>query len=409
MASGVAARSPQDQDTSALRFKRRRLLKSFVAVLIVCTIIQLFLYTSPRLKIATKAISRVSLNILRRNTTRLEATTKEPAYILHKNTTKLEVTTKTVPPVQRYNLLKNTTVQPRVRTTRPTLTTSQTVLSKWTYRAEEMRKIRKDTRMLHPDVRLLTRKLGIWPGTCEKKLGNSCKLLKHNVGYHTTCAVVGNGGILLDSQCGAEIDSKDYVIRMDLPAIRGFERDVGRKTNMTILNVSTPRRIAVSSHLKNRTRDVYESRLRDINGSVLVAGDRLEMDNLKKAVQKYETHHIPFSFVLLTSHGSFKLGKLIRRTAAKVAGNAITSSAPSTGLATILTASAFCDQIYMYGFFPFHKDAHKRPLPYHYYPGDSIEPIFLDPRHRMDKEYNFYKSLHQRGVVKLQVEKCDDQ
>nr|ABO37166.1 ST8 alpha-N-acetyl-neuraminide alpha-2,8-sialyltransferase 11 [Branchiostoma floridae] len=310
--------------------------------------------------------------------------------IFHKNATRLEITTKAL--AQRYNLLRNTTAQPRV-TTGPT-STPHSVLSNWTYNAGEMKKIRVDTRMLHPDVRLLPRKLGIWPGTCERKVGNSCQFLKHSVGFHKTCAVVGNGGILLDSHCGAEIDSKDYIIRMDLPAIRGFETDVGRKTNMTILNVSTPKRVAISSHLKDRTRDVYESRLRDINGSVLVAGDSLEMNNLKKAIQNYEKYKIPFSFVLLTSHGSFKLGKLIR-------------SAPSTGLGTVLTATAFCDQIYMYGFFPFKKDTHRRPIPYHYYPGDSIEPIFLDPRHRMDKEFNFFKSLHERGVVKLQVDKCE--
>ncbi|XP_035665319.1 alpha-N-acetylgalactosaminide alpha-2,6-sialyltransferase 2-like [Branchiostoma floridae] len=448
MASEIAVRPPQDhQDTPFFRFKRRRLLKIFVAVLIACTVIHLFLYTSPRLKIATKAMSPVSLNNFRKNTTRLdvttktispaslnilpkndtrleittkampherpyllikntsrvEATTKAPApvYLLRKNTTRLEITTK----AQRYNLIRNTTAQPRV-TTGPT-STPQTVVSNWTYNAGEMKKIRVDTRMLHPDVRLLPRKLGIWPGTCERKVGNSCQFLKHSVGFHKTCAVVGNGGILLDSHCGAEIDSKDYIIRMDLPAIRGFETDVGRKTNMTILNVSTPKRVAISSHLKDRTRDVYESRLRDINGSVLVAGDSLEMNNLKKAIQNYEKYKIPFSFVLLTSHGSFKLGKLIRRTAAKVRGNAVTSSAPSTGLGTVLTATAFCDQIYMYGFFPFKKDTHRRPIPYHYYPGDSIEPIFLDPRHRMDKEFNFFKSLHERGVVKLQVDKCE--
>ncbi|XP_070570732.1 CMP-N-acetylneuraminate-beta-galactosamide-alpha-2,3-sialyltransferase 1-like isoform X2 [Ptychodera flava] len=45
------------------------------------------------------------------------------------------------------------------------------------------------------------------------------------------CAVVGTSGILKGSNCGQEIDSYDYVFRMNYARIRGFEKDVGSKTN----------------------------------------------------------------------------------------------------------------------------------------------------------------------------------
>ncbi|CAH1272169.1 ST8SIA2 [Branchiostoma lanceolatum] len=86
-----------------------------------------------------------------------------------------------------------------------------------------------------------------------------------------------------------------------------------------------------------------------------------------------------------------------------------TPGLPSTGLAAVLTATALCDHLFLYGFFPFQQDENKRPLPYHYYRGDSIEPIIQAENHYMDKEYQFYKRLHQRGVLKLHVGKCDKQ
>ncbi|XP_066300025.1 alpha-2,8-sialyltransferase 8B-like [Branchiostoma lanceolatum] len=157
------------------------------------------------------------------------------------------------------------------------------------------------TARLHPDKIF---KAENWPASCltRKRQTKPCPPSKHNykIGHYRTCAVVGNGGILLGSHCGADIDAKDYVIRIDLPALTGFEKDVGRRTNMTVLNMDTPKRLETSSHLKNRSLDVYQSRLRDINGTALLAS-RNSQPYLTKALRRYN-----FSFVLLTSARSYK-------------------------------------------------------------------------------------------------------
>nr|XP_019963592.1 PREDICTED: alpha-N-acetylgalactosaminide alpha-2,6-sialyltransferase 1-like [Paralichthys olivaceus] len=49
-----------------------------------------------------------------------------------------------------------------------------------------------------------------------------------------SCAVVGNSGILSGSQMGKEIDSHDYVFRMNGAAIKGYEEDVGNKTSVYV-------------------------------------------------------------------------------------------------------------------------------------------------------------------------------
>ncbi|XP_066293715.1 CMP-N-acetylneuraminate-poly-alpha-2,8-sialyltransferase-like [Branchiostoma lanceolatum] len=406
----VGTRSPQDQDTSAVRSKKLgRRLQRFIAILVFFASIHFLLQRSPRLEVHTRVMQPVPRYI--------PVIHRKDASVQSGSRTTRPPTVSTPPPAPRHIPVihrNDTSIQPRSRTTRPATVSSPASVvssnSSWTFNAEELTKIRNATSVLHPDVRLQTNKLGTWSVTCPRKgrrRRTSCNPppFTYNVGNHTTCAVVGNGGILLGSHCGAEIDSKDYVIRMDLPAIGGFERDVGRRTNMTILNISTPQRIKDSSRLKNRTQDVYESRLRDINGTVLVAGRREHLA-LKTAMKKY---HNQFSFVLLTCKDSFKTAPLLHRIASEVAPKTRTPGPPSTGQATVLTATAFCDQLYLYGFFPFQQDENKRPVPYHYYPDDSIEPIIQSRRHRMDKEYQFYKYLQQRGVLKLHVGKCHKQ
>ena len=53
----------------------------------------------------------------------------------------------------------------------------------------------------------------------------------------SSCALVGNAGILLDSQCGHVIDKFPFVIRMNLALYGGiYSSDVGSKVNLITLN-----------------------------------------------------------------------------------------------------------------------------------------------------------------------------
>ncbi|CAB4313643.1 unnamed protein product [Prunus armeniaca] len=53
---------------------------------------------------------------------------------------------------------------------------------------------------------------------------------------YSSCAVVGNSGILLKSNHGALIDSHEVVIRLNNARIQGFEGKVGSKTNISFVN-----------------------------------------------------------------------------------------------------------------------------------------------------------------------------
>lgn len=50
------------------------------------------------------------------------------------------------------------------------------------------------------------------------------------------CAIVGNGGFLIDSGCGAKIDSHDFVLRAYIEKLNGYTDDVGNKASMVMIN-----------------------------------------------------------------------------------------------------------------------------------------------------------------------------
>ncbi|CAH1238168.1 ST8SIA4 [Branchiostoma lanceolatum] len=115
------------------------------------------------------------------------------------------------------------------------------------------------------------------------------------VGHQKTCALVGNSGILLGSDCGPEIDSKDFVVRMDLPDVLVFEKDVGGRTDMTVVSPETANRVEGSSKMMNRSEDVYEGRLRGIKDSILMT-DVESRGRMKAAIRRYK-----LSFRLLST------------------------------------------------------------------------------------------------------------
>ena len=61
-------------------------------------------------------------------------------------------------------------------------------------------------------------------------------LLQEDPPYYESCGVVSSAGSLLHSKLGAKIDANDFVIRFNNAPTHGYERDVGSKTSLRIIN-----------------------------------------------------------------------------------------------------------------------------------------------------------------------------
>lgn len=87
-----------------------------------------------------------------------------------------------------------------------------------------------------------------------------------------SCAIVGNGGVLLKSGCGDEIDAHDFIIRVNLAPIKGYNVDVGSRVNLTMLNYETLTWVygnLTQKEVGYPQREEYLSRIRNLNDSVL--------------------------------------------------------------------------------------------------------------------------------------------
>ncbi|XP_078699512.1 alpha-2,8-sialyltransferase 8B-like [Branchiostoma floridae x Branchiostoma belcheri] len=228
----------------------------------------------------------------------------------------------------------------------------------------------------------------------------TCNVTHTHVKQYKNCALVGNGGILLNSSCGAEIDAHDFVIRNNLAPTAEYSKDVGTKTSLTTINFAVLWR--VTNTLKRKRRDNVElqsllSRLSETPGMVFVYPlGIIGLENLKAIDIVMKDKRIPI--VLAFSHRSIMTDKrLLYRKLADTYWNL-----PSTGVNTFALASTFCDKISMYGYYPM-PTYHNQTVPYHYY-GD---PGYYGPAHKMEEEFAMFQDFHSQGIIRQVIGKCD--
>ncbi|KAJ7947979.1 CMP-N-acetylneuraminate-beta-galactosamide-alpha-sialyltransferase 1-like protein [Quillaja saponaria] len=207
---------------------------------------------------------------------------------------------------------------------------------------------------------------------------------------HSSCAVVGNSGILLKSDYGKLIDSHEAVIRLNNARIENFEHKVGSKTSISFVNsnilhlcarrqgcfchpygsnVSTVMYVCQATHFLDYVVCNYSHK-----APLLVTDPRFDV--LCARIVKYYSLK---RFLEMT-------GKAFEDWASVHDGSMFHYS---SGMQAVMLALGICDKVSIFGF-------GKSDLAKHHYHTNQKAELHL---HDYEAEYAFYHDLVERPRV----------
>ncbi|XP_058845947.1 alpha-N-acetylgalactosaminide alpha-2,6-sialyltransferase 1-like [Acipenser ruthenus] len=221
------------------------------------------------------------------------------------------------------------------------------------------------------------------------------------------CAAVGNGGILNGSRKGAEIDSHDYIFRVNGAVIKGFEDDVGVRTSFYVHTAQTMlsslwgyqelgfTNVPMDKEIKyimvtEGMRDYQWLRALLLNTTVS-RGPYLKM----RPRSYFGTDFTPEKY--LVAHPDFNRYIKNRFLKSKtVEGIDWAIYRPTTGAFALLLALHLCDVVDAYGYIT--EDYAKYPN--HYYDKTKTKTVFY-VNHDFGLEIKEWKKLHDAKIMNL--------
>ncbi|ELW72817.1 Sia-alpha-2,3-Gal-beta-1,4-GlcNAc-R:alpha 2,8-sialyltransferase [Tupaia chinensis] len=222
--------------------------------------------------------------------------------------------------------------------------------------------------------------------------------------HYNICAVVGNSGILTGSQCGQEIDKSDFVFRCNFAPTEAFQRDVGRKTNLTTFNPSILEKY-YNNLLTIQDRNNFFLSLKKLDGAILwiPAFFFHTSATVTRTLVDFFVEH----------RGQLKVqlawpGNIMQHVNRYWKNKHLSPKRLSTGILMYTLASAICEEIHLYGFWPFGFDPNTREdLPYHYYDKKGTKfTTKWQESHQLPAEFQLLYRMHGEGLTKLALSHC---
>ncbi|XP_072229659.1 alpha-N-acetylgalactosaminide alpha-2,6-sialyltransferase 2 [Leuresthes tenuis] len=256
------------------------------------------------------------------------------------------------------------------------------------------------------DYNTLVETLSVLNSSANQQMLNDWEA-RWNKSECSRCAVVGNGGILKDSQKGTEIDGHHYVFRTNGAIIKDFEQDVGSRTTHYTFSTNTlmnsMRSYAGAGYkgppVSKETRYIFlPDHDRDYllmkaaaTHTPVVRGPERNKDPSKYfgedvSAEKLKMYHPDFIRYLRN--------RFLRSNALNTKYKDIYR--PSTGAVMLLAALHSCDQVSAYGFMtPDYKNYSD-----HYY-DSNYHPVGFFINHDLRMEMKLWQQLHQAGLIRL--------
>ncbi|XP_061523323.1 alpha-N-acetylneuraminide alpha-2,8-sialyltransferase [Phycodurus eques] len=210
------------------------------------------------------------------------------------------------------------------------------------------------------------------------------------------CAVVGNGGILRHSQCGRDIDQANFVMRCNLPPLsREYVEDVGTKTHLVTANPSI---------IEKRFQNLLWSRKPFVDSMKTYGSSFLYMPAF--SMRPGTDPSLRASYALADSSSNltmlFANPVFLRSVGQFWRARGVHARRLSTGLFIVSLALGVCDEVSVYGFWPFSSDLAERPISHHYY--DNMPPFRWF--HAMPEEFVQLWELHKSGTLRVNLGRC---
>ena len=204
-----------------------------------------------------------------------------------------------------------------------------------------------------------------------------------------TCAVVGSSGGLLDHEYGALIDEHDIIIRCNQAVTEGYEKHVGSRTDIRVLNshyFTALKKNGFTSHAKEQFPLFNENLLYQLENELLIVKHGAEKNSYIKEVQMLEEKNR----VLFLSPEFYQM-----------AGGLINSHA-TNGFIGIFLAIKYFSNVSCFGF-TFCKEMESPDWANLYYFMPAIPPKNWKQTncHSNDKEAIVVSEMVKRGTVKL--------
>ncbi|XP_006817771.1 alpha-2,8-sialyltransferase 8F-like [Saccoglossus kowalevskii] len=212
------------------------------------------------------------------------------------------------------------------------------------------------------------------------------------VSQFKTCAIVGNSHILKVSKCGHEIDNYEYIIRSNMPEIGKSSVDSGIRTNLTSLG-PTSRTLYLENTKGEFDKAKFLKVAKEYTGHLIWIHNSMNIFNsaVFKVTDALKNHHS--LKLLLANHEYFRKFQYFLQE---------TGQTFSTDMALIGMSISLCEEIHLYGIWPYLIDLEANILQPDYAAYNKLSK----KENNLIAEFNLLQKLHCIGVLKIHIEKC---